>query len=80
MSCQILFTKLQKMKNTKSEIKSIKTGKRLRTIYCLRCKDYTHNFKPEKEKITNKLLREKSHCVVFQSNKSRFLNKKQINN
>ena len=80
MSCQILFTKLQKMKNTKSEIKSIKTGKRLGTIYCLRCKDYTHNFRPEKEKITNKLLREKSHCVVCQSNKSRFLNKKQINN
>ena len=33
--------------------------------------------RPEKVKMTNKVLREKSHCVVCRSKKSRFL--KQIN-
>ena len=40
------------------------------------CKDYTKNFRPHKVKMTNKVLREKSHCVVCRSNKSRFLKKK----
>ena len=35
------------MKNTQSKRKSIKTGKKIGTIYCLGCKDYTHNFKPQ---------------------------------
>ena len=30
----------------------------------------------EKGKMTNKLLREKSHCVVCRSNRSRFLKQK----
>ena len=67
------------MKNTQSEQKMIKIGKRLGTTYCFRCKDYTHNFRPEKVKTTNKVLREKSeksHCVVSPSNKSRFLKQK----
>ena len=34
------------------------------------------NFKPEKVKISNKVLREKSHCVACRSNKSRFLKQK----
>ena len=76
MSCQKLFTKLQKIKNTKSEIKLIKTGKQPGKTYCLVCKDYTHNFRPQKVKMTNKVLTEKSHCVVCQSNKSRFLKQK----
>ena len=46
------------MKNAQSKIKAIKIGKQLG------CKDYTKNFRPEKVKMTNKVLREKSHCVV----------------
>ena len=66
------------MKNTKSKMKAIIIGKQSRTTYCFRCKDYTKNFRPQEVKMTTKVLREKSHCVVFQSNKSRFL-KQQIN-
>ena len=58
------FNKLQKMKNTQSKIKPIKIGKQPGTMYCFECKDYTHNFRPEKVKMTNKVLREKSDCVV----------------
>ena len=64
------------MKNTKSKIKAIIIGKQFRTTYCFRCKDYTKNFRPQEVKMTNKVLREKSHCVVFRSNKSRFLKQK----
>ena len=64
------------MKNTQSKIKAIKIGKQLGTTYCFRCKDYTKTLRPEKVKMTNKVLREKSHCVVCQSNKSRFLKQK----
>ena len=46
-------------------------------MYCLGCKDYTHNFKSQQIKMTNKVLREKSNSVVCQSSKSRFLNEKQ---
>ena len=65
------------MKNTQSKIKAIKIGKQLGTTYCFGCKDYKKNFGPEKVKMTNKVLREKAHCVVCRFNKSRFL--KQIN-
>ena len=41
------------MKNTQSKIKPIKLGKRLETTYCLGCKDYTHNFRPQEVKMTN---------------------------
>ena len=34
------------------------------------------NFPPEKVKMTNKVLREKSNCVVCQSNRSRCLKQK----
>ena len=54
------------MKNTRSNIKVIKTGKKIETAYCLGCKDCTHNFKPEEVKMTSKVLREKSNCVVCQ--------------
>ena len=64
------------MKNTKLNIKPIKIGKQPGTTYCFGCKDYTKNFRPEKVKMTNKILREKSNCVVCQSNKSRFLKQK----
>ena len=67
------------MKNIKSKIKPIKFGKELGKTYCLGCKDFTHNFRPQEVKMTNKMLREKSNCVVCQSNKSRFLKQKYNN-
>ena len=60
------------MKNTQSKIRPIKLGKRPGTTYCLECKDYTHNFRPQEIKMINKVLREKSNCIVCRSNKSRF--------
>ena len=42
-------------------------------------KIYTQNFKPEKVKMTNKILREKSNCVVCRLNESRFLKQKHKN-
>ena len=54
------------MKNTISKIKSIKIKKQPRTTYCFGCKDYTHNFGPEKMKMTNKVLRKISlHCLLI---------------
>ena len=73
MDCQKHFTKLQKMKNTRLEMKSIKIKKRPGTTYCFGCKEFIHNFGPQEVKITNKLLREKLHCIVCQSSKSQFL-------
>ena len=67
------------MKNTQSKIKPIKTGKELGTTYCLGCKDFTHNFKPQQVKMPNKVLREESNCVVCRSSKSRFLKQKHNN-
>ena len=66
----------EKMKNTQSKIKPIKTGKELGKTYGLGCKDFTHNFRHQEVKMTNKVLREKSNWVVYQSNKSRFLKQK----
>ena len=76
MGCQKHFTKLQKMKNTQSKIKLIKIGKQSGTMYCFGCKDYTQNFRTGKVKMTDKVLRRKSHCVVCRSNKSRFVKQK----
>ena len=78
MDCQKCFTKLQKMKNTQSKIKPTKIGKKPGAKYCFGCKDYTHNFRPQKVKMTRKVLREKSKCVFCRSNKSRFLKQKII--
>ena len=64
------------MKNTQSKIKPINIEKQPGTRYCLGCKDYTPNFRPEKVKMRNKILRKKFHCVVCRSNKSRFLKQK----
>ena len=52
------------MKNTQSKIKQKKTGKQPGTTYFFGCKDFTHNFRPQEVKMTNKVLREKSNCVV----------------
>ena len=73
------------MKNARSKIKPIKTGKKIGTTYCLGCKDYTDNFKPQKKKkekrkkMTNKVLREKSNCVTCGCSKSRFVKQKHKN-
>ena len=67
------------MKNARSKIKPIKTEKKIESRYCLGCKDYTDNFKPQETKMTNKLLREKSNCVLCQSSKSKFLKQKHNN-
>ena len=64
------------MKNTQSKINAIKIGKQLGATYSFGCKDYTKNFRPQKVKMINKVLREISHCVVCRSNKSRFLKQK----
>ena len=68
------------MKNTQSKIEPIKIGKRPGATYYLGCKDFTHNFRPQEVKVTNKVLGEKSNCVVCWSNKSRFLKQKHNNN
>ena len=58
------------MKNRESKIKPIKTEKELATTYCLGYKDFTHNFRSQEVKMTNKVLRGKSNCVVCRSNKT----------
>ena len=68
------------MRNARSKVKPIKTGKNFfETAYCLGCKDYNDNFKPQEMKMTNKVLTEKSNCVVFWFSKSRFLQEKYNN-
>ena len=67
------------MKNPQSEKKTIKIGKQPGTTYCFGCKDLAHNFRPQEVKMTNKVLREKSNCVVCQSNQWRFLKQKHNN-
>ena len=64
------------MKNAQSKIKPIKIGKQSGATYCFGCNDYTKNFRPQEAEMINKVLREKSHCVVCWSNKSRFLKQK----
>ena len=64
------------MKNTQSKIKPINIGKQSGTTYCFGCKDYTKNFRPQELKMVKKVLRERFHSVVCQSNKLRFLKQK----
>ena len=42
------------MKKQQSEIKLIKLGKKPGTRYCLGCKDFTNNFRPQKVTMTKK--------------------------
>ena len=79
MGCQKHVTKLRKMENTQSKIKPIKIEKRHGKMYCFGYKDYTQNFRSQEVKMTNKVLREKPHCVVCRSNKLRFLKPKHNN-
>ena len=61
------------MKTILSDLEPIKTGKQPGTTYCFWGKNYTKNFRLEKVKMTNKVVREKSHCIVCRTNKSTFL-------
>ena len=63
------------MKNTQSKIKPIKTWKELETTYCLGCKDFMHNSRLQEVKMTNKVLREKSNCVVCRNSFCKLQNK-----
>ena len=67
------------MNNTGSKTKPKKPGKEIGTTYYLGCKGYTDNFKPQELKMANKVLREKSNCVVCRSSKSRFFKQKHNN-
>ena len=67
------------MKNTQPKMKPIEARKGIGTTHCLGCKDYTHNFRPQEIKMTSKVPREKSNCVVCRSNKSKFLKQKHNN-
>ena len=62
------------MKNTQSKLKLIKTGKKVeeRIVWSVN----TNNFEPQEIKMTNKVLREKSNCVICWSSKSSFLKQK----
>ena len=42
----------------------IKIEKRPGRTYFFECKDFAHNFRPQEVKMTNKVLRKKSNCVV----------------
>ena len=44
--------------------KTDKNWKKNGATYCSECKDYTNNFKQQEIKIPNKVLREKSNCIV----------------
>ena len=48
---------------TQSRIKPIKTGEKIGATFCLGCKDYTHNFKPQEVKMTRCL--KKNQTVLF---------------
>ena len=71
-----ILPKYKEWKTHDQKKKPIKIEKRPWKTYCFGCKDYTENFRPEKVKMTNKVLRAKSHCVVCWSNKSTFLKQK----
>ena len=75
-----MFYQITKIKNTQLKLKPMKTGKELGTTYCLGCKDLTYNFRPKEVKMTKKVLRVKSNCVVCRPNKSRFLKQKHSDN
>ena len=45
------------MKKQQSKIQPIKTAKEIGTRYCLGCKEYTHNFRPQEVKMINKVRR-----------------------
>ena len=57
----------------RSKLKPTKVRKEIGATYCLGCKNYTNNFKPQEAKMSNKVLGEKSNFVVCHYSKSIFL-------
>ena len=55
-------------KNEKYTIrnKTNKNWKKPRTTYCFGCKDFTHNFRPQEVKMTNKVTRDLNVLFVDQ--------------
>ena len=45
----------------------MKTRKELGTTHFLGCKDFTHNYRPQKVKMTKKVLKEKFNYAVCRS-------------
>ena len=64
------------MKNAQSETKSIKIEKTPGTKLLFGAKNFTHDFRPQEVKMTNKVLREKSNWFFCWLNKSRVLKQK----
>ena len=63
MDCQNFFYQIKNnKKHTIKNKKPKKTEEELGTTYCLGCKDFTHNFRPQRPQAT--VLREKLNCVV----------------
>ena len=49
-----MFYQITKNKECTIKNKIYKTRKELGTTYCLRCKDFAHNFRPEEVNVTTK--------------------------
>ena len=79
MDCQKHTTHNIRHEKRAIKNKTNKNWEKIGTTYCLECKDYTNNFKSQEIKMTNKVLREKSNCVVCWSSKSRLLKQKHNN-
>ena len=75
-----MFYQIKKHEKHTTKNKTDKNWEENRATYCLGCKDFTHNFRPQDVKMRNKVLREKSNCIVCRSNKSRLLKQKHNNN
>ena len=45
-------------------------------IYCLVCKKHTDNYGSKNSSMTNKVIRNKSRCIVCLNDKSRFMKQK----
>ena len=79
MDCQKNTTHNIRHEKRAIKNKTDKKWEKIGTTYCLGCKDYTNNLKPQEIRMTNKVLREKSNCVACRSSKSRFLKQKHNN-
>ena len=75
-----MFYQIAKNEKHTTKNKTDKNWKKPGTTYCLGCKDFTYDCRPQEVKMTNKVLIEKSNCVVCRSHKSRFLKQKHNNN
>ena len=73
LSCWKTFYQITKNEKYTIKNESYKNWKTTWNNILFWVQGYTKNFEPEKVKMTNKVLREKSHSVVCRSNKSRFL-------